>query len=57
MEFDVLELIGMAAGLIAAALFISYVQGPFALDALVLALAVGPFALRAFRRAHRAGRR
>ena len=57
MEFDVLELIGMAAGLIAAALFISYVQGPLAVDALVLALAVGPFALRAFRRAHRAGRR
>ena len=57
MEFDVLELIGMAAGLIAAALFISYMQGPLALDALVLTLAVGPFVVRAFRRAHRGGRR
>ena len=57
MEFDVLELIGMAAGLIAAALFISYVQGPLVIDALVIALAVGPFVLRAFHRVHRAGRR
>ena len=57
MEFDVLELVGMAAGLIAAALFISYVQGPLALDALVLALALGPFVLRALRRAHRGGHR
>jgi hypothetical protein len=56
MEFDVFELIGMAAGLIAAALFISYVQGPLALDAVVLALAVAPFVLRALRRAHRGGR-
>jgi hypothetical protein len=56
MEFDVFELIGIAAGLIAAALFISYVQGPLALDAVVLALAVAPFVLRALRRAHRGGR-
>ena len=53
MEFDELELIGIAAGLIAAALFIRYVPGSFALDALVLALAVGPFVLRALRRSRR----
>ena len=51
MEFDVLELIGMASGLIAAALFIRYVPGPLPLDAAVLAAAVGPFVLRAARRA------
>jgi hypothetical protein len=57
MDLDVLELVGIAAGLIAAALFIRYVQGPVALDALVLALAVGPFVLRAARRARRGGPR
>jgi hypothetical protein len=56
MEFDVLDLVGMAAGLIAAALFISYVQGPLALDAAVLAVAIGPFLLRALRRAGRGER-
>jgi hypothetical protein len=53
MDFDVLELVGMAAGLIAAALFIRYVQGSAALDVLALTLAVGPFVLRAARRARR----
>jgi hypothetical protein len=50
MDFDVLELVGMAAGLIAAALFIRYAPGSLALDAAALLLAVGPFVLRAARR-------
>ena len=56
MQFDVLELVGMAAGLIAAALFIGHVQGPLALDMFALVLAVGPFVARAVRRARRGSR-
>jgi hypothetical protein len=53
MELDVLELLGVAAGLIAAALFIRHVQGPLALDLIVVTLAVGPFIARAARRRSR----
>ncbi len=51
MNFDVLELLGIAAGLIAAALFTRYVHAPPWVDAIAIALAVGPFLLRASRRA------
>lgn len=53
MELDELELLGIAAGLIAAALFIRHVQGPLAVDVLVVTLAVGPFLVRAVRRKFR----
>jgi hypothetical protein len=52
--FDVLELLGLAAALIAASLFVHHaVDAPVALDALVVAGAVGPFLLRHSRRALR----
>jgi len=56
MEFDVLDLVGMAAGLIAAALFVALVPAPLAVDAAVVAAAVGPFVLRAAWRARRGPR-
>jgi hypothetical protein len=57
---DVLELVGIAAALIAAALLIRHASpGHVALDALVVASAVGPFlvrhCVRALRRGQRAG--
>lgn len=57
MDFDVLELIGIAAGLIAAALFVRYVAAPVPVDMLAVALAVGPFVLRAVRRGRSGNRR
>jgi hypothetical protein len=53
MVFDVLELVGMAAGLIAAALFIRHLEGGALVGAAVVALAIGPFVLRAAVRALR----
>ncbi|MEO5692507.1 MAG: hypothetical protein ABIQ72_05245 [Usitatibacter sp.] len=57
MDLDVLELLGIATGLIAAALFVRYVAAPLPVDMLVVALAVGPFVLRAARRARGGNRR